>query len=121
MSSRRPPTWRTIPAPRGSGASGRAPASLPCPSGSSASSRPQACWSGPEAGMAGSYTSRARRGVKVALWLGGIAIAVAVLDLLGVDVLGWLSDLWDELTTIPPGYLVAGWSLQAIQTTLTAL
>ncbi|HWM10702.1 MAG TPA: lysylphosphatidylglycerol synthase domain-containing protein [Solirubrobacteraceae bacterium] len=59
--------------------------------------------------------------VKVALWLAGIAVAVAVLDLLGVDVRGWLSNLWDELTTIPAGYLVAGWTLQALQTTLTAL
>ena len=71
--------------------------------------------------MAGADTSRARRMVKVALWLAAIAVAVAVLDLLGVDVRGWLSNLWDELTTISPGYLVAGWSLQALQTTLTAL
>jgi uncharacterized membrane protein YbhN (UPF0104 family) len=58
---------------------------------------------------------------RVAAWLAGIAVAVVLLDLLGVDVRGWLSDLWDELTTIPPGYLVAGWSLQTVQTTLTAL
>jgi uncharacterized membrane protein YbhN (UPF0104 family) len=55
------------------------------------------------------------------MWLAGIALAVVVLDLIGVDVGGWLSSLWDQLTTIPPGYLVAGWSLQTVQTTLTAL
>jgi uncharacterized membrane protein YbhN (UPF0104 family) len=44
-----------------------------------------------------------------------------VLDLLGVDVRGWLSDVWDALTEIGVGYLAAGWTLQTFQTTLTAL
>ena len=51
----------------------------------------------------------------------GIALVVGVLQLLGVDVTGWFSDLWDALTGIGLGYLVAGWSLQTVQTTLTAL
>ncbi len=34
---------------------------------------------------------------------------------------GWFADLWDALTGIGVGYLVAGWSLQTAQTTLTAL
>jgi uncharacterized membrane protein YbhN (UPF0104 family) len=55
------------------------------------------------------------------LWLAGIAVALAVLELVGVDVTGWFSDLWDALTGIGLGYLVAGWSLQTVQTTLTAL
>jgi uncharacterized membrane protein YbhN (UPF0104 family) len=38
-----------------------------------------------------------------------------------VDVRGWFSDLWDALTEIPLGYLAAGWSLQTVQTALTAL
>ena len=37
------------------------------------------------------------------------------------DVRGWLSSLWDTLTEIPLEYLVAGWALQTVQTTLTAL
>jgi len=65
--------------------------------------------------------SRGRRLRKVAAWLGGVALALAVCQLLGVDVTGWLSDLWDTLTSIPLGYLVAGWALQTVQTTLTAL
>jgi uncharacterized membrane protein YbhN (UPF0104 family) len=65
--------------------------------------------------------SRRRRVVKVAAWLGGTALAVAALGLLGVDVSGWFSDLWDALTRIGFGYLVAGWTLQTAQTTLTAL
>jgi uncharacterized membrane protein YbhN (UPF0104 family) len=64
--------------------------------------------------------SRPRRLAKVAAWLVAIALALAVLELLGVDVLGWFSDLWDALTGIGLGYLVAGWTLQTAQTTLTA-
>jgi uncharacterized membrane protein YbhN (UPF0104 family) len=65
--------------------------------------------------------SRGRRLVKVLAWLAGIALAVAVLGLFGVDVAGWFESLWDALTGIGFGYLVAGWSLQTLQTTLTAL
>jgi len=46
---------------------------------------------------------------------------VFLLHLLGVDVRGWLSSLWDALTEISAGYLIAGWAVQAIQTTLTAV
>jgi uncharacterized membrane protein YbhN (UPF0104 family) len=65
--------------------------------------------------------SRLRRLVKVLAWLAGIALVVAGLELVGVDVGGWLSSVWDALTAIPFGYLLAGWSLQTVQTTLTAL
>jgi uncharacterized membrane protein YbhN (UPF0104 family) len=66
-------------------------------------------------------TSRASRLLKVAAWLAGIALAVVALELVGVDVAGWFSSLWDALTEIPVGYLVAGWSLQTVQTALTAV
>ena len=65
--------------------------------------------------------SRARRLRKVAGWLGAVAIGVLVCQLLGVDVTGWLSQLWDTLSDIALGYLIAGWALQTVQTTLTAL
>ncbi|MBN1528839.1 MAG: flippase-like domain-containing protein [Thermoleophilaceae bacterium] len=65
--------------------------------------------------------SRGRRLLKVLAWLAGVVLAVAVLGLLGVDVLGWIEQLWDVLTGIGLGYLLAGWSLQTLQTTLTAL
>ena len=65
--------------------------------------------------------SRSRRLAQVGGWIVGIAVVVAVLELVGVDVRGWLSDLWDALTEIPLGYLAAGWSLQTLQTTMTAL
>jgi uncharacterized membrane protein YbhN (UPF0104 family) len=65
--------------------------------------------------------SRVRRLVKIAVWIGAIALVVAALELVGVDVRGWFSRLWDTLTEVPFGYLMVGWSLQALQTTLTAV
>jgi uncharacterized membrane protein YbhN (UPF0104 family) len=65
--------------------------------------------------------SRRRRLIKVAAWLVGVAVLLLVLNLLGVDVRGWLSDVWDALSEISLGYLLAGWALQTAQTTLTAL
>jgi uncharacterized membrane protein YbhN (UPF0104 family) len=65
--------------------------------------------------------SRGRRLLKVLAWIAGTALVVTVLGLLGVNVTGWLDRLWDTLTGIGLGYLVAGWSLQTLQTTLTAL
>ena len=65
--------------------------------------------------------SRGRRLIKVLAWLAGIGLAVTVLGLVGVDVGGWFESVWDALTGIGLGYLVAGWSLQTLQTLLTAL
>jgi glycosyltransferase 2 family protein len=58
---------------------------------------------------------------KVFAWLLAIAVAIGVLDLLGVNVRGWFQHLWDALSGIGIGYLLAGWTLQTFQTTLTAL
>jgi uncharacterized membrane protein YbhN (UPF0104 family) len=52
--------------------------------------------------------SRKRRIVKVAAWLVGIALAIVLLNLIGVDVIGWLKDLWDQIKAVPVGYIVAG-------------
>jgi uncharacterized membrane protein YbhN (UPF0104 family) len=65
--------------------------------------------------------SRGRRLLKVLAWIAGTAAVVVILGLVGVNVTGWLDRLWDTLTGIGLGYLVAGWSLQTIQTSLTAL
>lgn len=65
--------------------------------------------------------SRRRRLRKVLAWIVGLALAIVVLELLGVDVRGWLRSTWDALTEIGVGYLLAGWATQTIQTTLTAL
>ena len=65
--------------------------------------------------------SRARRLVKVAAWLVGIALFVLVLELVGVDVSGWFSDLWNAVTAGSVGYQLVGFSAQTVQITLTAL
>jgi uncharacterized membrane protein YbhN (UPF0104 family) len=60
--------------------------------------------------------SRRRRLAKVAGWLAGTALAVVVLNLLGVDVRGWLDDLWDQIRNVPAGYIVAALVFQTGQT-----
>lgn len=65
--------------------------------------------------------SRASRLRKVLAWLAGIVAVVALLELLGVDVGSWFDSFWDALSGIGIGYLAAGWALQTVQCTLTAL
>jgi uncharacterized membrane protein YbhN (UPF0104 family) len=65
--------------------------------------------------------SRRRRLVKVGGWLVGIVLVVIVLNLLGVDVVGWLQDLWNEIKDVPPGYIVGGLVFQSGQTLLAGL
>ncbi len=54
-------------------------------------------------------------------WLVGIAVALLVAELLGLDVAGWLSDLWDQIKAVPVGYIVAGVALQTAQTFFAGL
>ena len=56
--------------------------------------------------------SRRRRFVKILCWLVGTVVAIAVLQLLGVDVTGWISDLWDQIKAVPVGYIIAGLIVQ---------
>jgi uncharacterized membrane protein YbhN (UPF0104 family) len=65
--------------------------------------------------------SRHSRLLKIALWLIGIAVGLVICHVAGFDVGGWFSQLWDTMTEISIGYIVAGLTFQTIQTTLTAL
>jgi uncharacterized membrane protein YbhN (UPF0104 family) len=65
--------------------------------------------------------SRRRRLLKVGGWLVGILLVVIVLNLLGIDVVGWLQDLWDQIKDVPPGYIVAALIFQSGQTLLAGL
>lgn len=65
--------------------------------------------------------SRRRRLVKIGAWLVGIAVVVVLLHLLGIDVIAWLSDLWDQIKAVPAGYIVAGLIFQTGQTFLAGL
>jgi uncharacterized membrane protein YbhN (UPF0104 family) len=67
------------------------------------------------------HGSRVHRLLKVAAWLVGIALFVWVLQLLGVDVTGWLSSLWTQIKAVPAGYIVAALIFQTGQTLLTGL
>ena len=46
----------------------------------------------PSAALPFNDPSRRSRLIKIALWLVGIALAIVLLNLLGVDVIGWLRD-----------------------------
>ena len=65
--------------------------------------------------------SRRRRLLKVGAWLAGIALAVVLLHLLGIDVIAWLQDLRDQIKEVPTGYIVAGLIFQTGQTLLAGL
>ena len=68
--------------------------------------------------------SRRRRVVRIASWLVGLGLFWLVLQLLGVDVSGWIHNLWDQIKAIwdnNPGYIVGALALQAGQTFFAGL
>ena len=65
--------------------------------------------------------SRTRRLVEIALWLLGVAAVVGILDLLGVDVSGWFSSLWDSMKSVSVGTLIVACILQTGQTVFAGL
>ena len=65
--------------------------------------------------------SRRRRLLKIAAWLVGIALFWLFLQLLGVDVRGWLHQLWDDIKSIPAGYLIAALAVQTGATLFAGL
>jgi uncharacterized membrane protein YbhN (UPF0104 family) len=62
-----------------------------------------------------------QRLARIAIWVGGVAAVIAVLDLLGVPASEWIDDLLDKVGDVPPWAVVAGVSLQTAQTSLAAL
>jgi uncharacterized membrane protein YbhN (UPF0104 family) len=65
--------------------------------------------------------SRRRRLGKIVAWLIGIAVTVTVLGLLGIDVRGWLSELWDQIRAVPARYIVVALVFQSAQTFFAGL
>ena len=65
--------------------------------------------------------SRPRRLIKVGAWLVGVVLVIVLLNLLGVDVVGWLKDLWHQIQDVPAGYIVAALVFQTGQTLLAGL
>jgi uncharacterized membrane protein YbhN (UPF0104 family) len=58
---------------------------------------------------------------RILVWALAIVVGAAVLNLLGWDVRAWLDQLWDTMSDISLGYLVAGLAMQTAQTTFVAL
>jgi uncharacterized membrane protein YbhN (UPF0104 family) len=65
--------------------------------------------------------SKRRRVVRIASWILGLVVLLALLHAAGVDVWGWLTQLWDTVTEISFAYILLGCIFQALQTILTAL
>jgi uncharacterized membrane protein YbhN (UPF0104 family) len=65
--------------------------------------------------------SKRRRVVKIVSWIVGLVLLLVVLNLLGVNVRDWLSELWDSVKEISWVYIVLGCIFQCLQTVLTAL
>ena len=66
--------------------------------------------------MASERPSKRRRITKIVLWIAGLVLLLVVLNLAGVDVWGWLEELWDTVTEISLGYVVLGCIFQGLQT-----
>jgi uncharacterized membrane protein YbhN (UPF0104 family) len=62
-----------------------------------------------------------RRLARIGLWIGGVALVIFVLDLLGVPAGDWIRDLFRKIGDIPPWAVVAGVALETAQTSLAAL
>jgi uncharacterized membrane protein YbhN (UPF0104 family) len=65
--------------------------------------------------------SKRRRVVRIASWILGLVVLLALLHLVGIDVWGWLTQLWDTVTEISFAYILLGCFFQGLQTVLTAL
>src|SRR5437016_6172562 len=58
---------------------------------------------------------------RIASWVGGIAVGLFVLNLLGVPVADWIEQLFDELRAVPASAIVGGFVLEALQTVFAAV
>ena len=71
--------------------------------------------------MADRSQSPGRRLTWIAVWIGGVALLVFALDLLGVPAGEWIRDLFRKVGDVPPWAIVAGIGLESAQTSLAAL
>ncbi|HWB70104.1 MAG TPA: hypothetical protein VG518_09030, partial [Solirubrobacterales bacterium] len=62
--------------------------------------------------------SLSRRLLRIGVWVGAVAAAIAILDLLGLPVSDWIGDLFSKLGQIPTWAIVAGVLLETAQTSL---
>jgi uncharacterized membrane protein YbhN (UPF0104 family) len=62
-----------------------------------------------------------KRLLRIGLWLAGLALFFFILEALGIPIGDWLGSVWDTVTEISAGYLIAGVVFQTLQTYFTAL
>ncbi len=62
-----------------------------------------------------------RRLLRIGAWVGGVALFVFLLDLLGVPAGDWIRDLFRKVGDVPAWAIVAGVTLETAQTSLAAL
>jgi uncharacterized membrane protein YbhN (UPF0104 family) len=55
------------------------------------------------------------------MWIAVVAVALVFLRLLGVDVIGWFQQLWEQIKAVPVGYIVAALGFQTGQTFFAGL
>lgn len=63
----------------------------------------------------------ARRLARIGLWLGGIALLLSLLELIGVPAFAWIGDLIDKVGEVPAWAIIAGVVLESAQTSFAAL
>jgi uncharacterized membrane protein YbhN (UPF0104 family) len=73
------------------------------------------------ASVAEQHQPLSRRLVRIGAWVGGVALFIFVLDLLGVPAGDWIRDLFRKVGDVPAWAIVAGISLETVQTSLAAL
>jgi uncharacterized membrane protein YbhN (UPF0104 family) len=59
--------------------------------------------------------------LRIAVWLAALALALYVLDLLGVPVAKWVHDFFKQLRSVPAGAIAGGVILETVQTTFAAM
>jgi uncharacterized membrane protein YbhN (UPF0104 family) len=57
--------------------------------------------------------------LKAVAWVVGVVVLLAILDAAGVDVTGWISSFWDQITAISTASLIGALILQTGQTLFT--
>jgi len=66
-------------------------------------------------------SAKSSRWRRLLTWAAVFVLIGAFASLVGWDITGWLSDVWDTLSAISVGYIVAACVLKTAQTTLSAL
>jgi uncharacterized membrane protein YbhN (UPF0104 family) len=59
--------------------------------------------------------------LRIAAWVGGVALAIFLLNLIGVPVSDWIRDLIKKIGDVPPWAVVSGVALQTAQIAFAAL